>query len=112
MRAACVRFVQMASYDAPGTAARLMAQFAARTGLAPAAAAEQERYLWTDAFAVCNFLELLDRTGDEEYRRCATELIERVHRVLGQFRADDVRTGWISGFDAERGRSHPTAGGL
>ena len=101
----------MASYDAPGIAARLMAQFAARTGLAPAAA-EQERYLWTDAFAVCNFLELLERTGDEEYHRCATELIDRVHRVLGRFRADDVRTGWISGFDEERGRRHPTAGGL
>ncbi len=101
----------MISYDATGIAARLMAQFVARTGLSPAAQ-DQQRYLWTDAFAVCNFLELFERTGDQKYRRFATELIDQVHRGLGRFRADDVRTGWISGCDEESGRLHPTAGGL
>ena len=35
---------------------QIMAQFAAETGLTGACA--PRRYLWTDAFAVCNFLEL------------------------------------------------------
>ena len=93
------------------TVAGLMAAFARRTGLSPAAENPQ-RYLWTDAFAVCNFLELSKRTGDQEYRRCATELIHQVHRVLGRFRRDEGRTGWISGLDEEAGRFHPTSGGL
>jgi hypothetical protein len=88
-----------------------MAAFAQRTGLSPAADNPQ-RYLWTDAFAVCNFLELSERTGDQEYRRCATELIDQVHRVLGCFRVDEGRSGWISGLDEEAGRFHPTSGGL
>ena len=37
-------------------ASRLMAAFAGRTGLVPGIA--PKRYLWTDAFAVCNFLAL------------------------------------------------------
>jgi hypothetical protein len=41
-----------------GAAAQLMSEFATRTGLAPPAQ-DQQRYLWTDAFAVCNFLELV-----------------------------------------------------
>src|SRR5262249_31024527 len=69
-----------------------------------------QRYLWTDAFAVCNFLE--QRTGDQEYRGYATELIDQVHRVLGRFRYDDNRRGWISGLDEQEGRRHPTLGGL
>jgi hypothetical protein len=88
-----------------------MAAFARRTGLSPAAANPQ-RYLWTDAFAVCNFLELFERTGDQEYRRYATELIDQVHSVLGRFRVDEGRTGWISGLDEDGGHCHPTSGGL
>ena len=34
----------------------LMSEFATRTGLSPAAP-DQQRYLWTDAFAICNFLD-------------------------------------------------------
>ena len=97
--------------DAPAIAARLMSEFAERTGLSPGAQ-EQHRYLWTDAFAVCNFLELFERTSDQQYRRCAAELIDQVHSVLGRYRNDDVRHGWISGLDDESGRHHPTAGGL
>jgi len=97
--------------SASAQAARLMAEFARRTGLCPPAR-DHERYLWTDAFAVCNFLELFRRTHDENYRRYATQLIDEVHRVLGRYRDDDMRRGWISGLDEETGRRHPTAGGL
>jgi hypothetical protein len=101
----------MTSEHETATVARLMAAFARRTGLSPAADNPQ-RYLWTDAFAVCNFLELSQRTGDQEYRRYATELIDQVHRVLGRFRFDEERTGWISGLNEETGHCHPTSGGL
>ena len=98
--------------DSPqDTAARLMSEFARRTGLSPAAQ-DPRRYLWTDAFAVRNFLELFQQTADQQYRRYATELIDQVHWVLGQYRGDDVRNGWISGLDNESGRRHPTLGGL
>jgi hypothetical protein len=102
----------MISDDASVVAARLMSEFAMRTGCLSPAAQDQQRYLWTDAFAVCNFLELFERTGDQKYRTSATGLIDQVHRVLGRHRDDDVRSGWISGLDEETGRRHPTAGGL
>jgi hypothetical protein len=92
-------------------AAHLMSAFARRTGLSPPTQ-NPRRYLWTDAFAVCNFLELFKRTGDQEYRRVAAALIEQVHRVLGRYRNDESRTGWISDLDEEAGRCHPTSGGL
>ena len=97
--------------SASAQAARMMAEFAMRTGLGQPAR-DHERYLWTDAFAVCNFLELLRRTHDEKYLRYAMELIDKVHQVLGRYRDDDLRSGWISGLDEEPGRRHPTAGGL
>ena len=61
---------------------------------------------------VCNFIELFVRTGNEFYRQCATDLIDQVHHVLGRYRADDYRHGWISGLDEEAGKRHPTMGGL
>jgi hypothetical protein len=97
--------------NAAAIAARLMSDFATRTGLSPTAE-KPRRYLWTDAFAVCNFLELFAQTGDDQYRRYATELIDQVHRVLGRYRDDDKRSGWISGLDERAGGRHPTAGGL
>ena len=92
-------------------AARLMSEFAARTGLIQRIG-HPRRYLWTDAFAVCNFFELSARTGEERYREYAVLLIDQVHHVLGKYREDDARSGWISGFDEEEGHRHPTAGGL
>jgi hypothetical protein len=89
----------------------IMLEFAARTGLSPAGPSP-DRYLWTDAFAVCNFLGLYRQTGDEQYRRLALLLVEQVHAVLGRHRADDPRKGWISGLDEEEGQRHPTMGGL
>ena len=88
-----------------------MTEFAMRTGLRPPAG-DHERYLWTDAFAVCDFLELFRQKHDEEYLRYATVLIDQVHLALGRYRDDDMRRGWISGLDEETARLHPTAGGL
>ena len=98
--------------SATAIAAQLMSGFARRTGLYPESQEARRRYLWTDAFAVCNFIELFVRTGNEFYRQCATDLIDQVHHVLGRYRADDYRHGWISGLDEEAGKRHPTMGGL
>jgi hypothetical protein len=92
-------------------AEELMLQFADLTGLT-AAGNPPQRYLWTDAFAVCNFLELFRRTQDERYRGLALLLVEQVNHFLGRHREDDPRTGWISGLGAEEGKRHPTLGGL
>ncbi len=88
-----------------------MTEFADLTGLSPAGNVPK-RYLWTDAFAVCNFLELYRQTGDAEYRELALRLVDQVHTILGRHRKDDKRTGWISGLDEEEGTKHPTIGGL
>jgi hypothetical protein len=89
----------------------LMAEFSDSTGLS-AFKKPPRRYLWTDAFAVCNFLELCQRTGDESWRNLALRLVDQVHSILGRHREDDPRTGWISGRTEEEGRRHPTIGGL
>ncbi|MEW6668296.1 MAG: hypothetical protein AB1512_24040 [Thermodesulfobacteriota bacterium] len=93
------------------TVMEIMSDFARLTGLFPE---EQNprRYLWTDAFAVCNYLELYRQTGDGEFRHLALRLVDQVHRHLGRHRGDDGRTGWISGLDEQEGNAHPTAGGL
>jgi hypothetical protein len=91
-------------------AGALMLGYAERTGIGSGVA--KQRYLWTDAFAVCNFIALARDTSEQRYADFALGLIEQVHRVLGRYRADDSRTGWISGLDDEEGESHPTCGGL
>jgi hypothetical protein len=88
----------------------LMEGFAERTGLS--SDAPPARYLWTDAFAVCNLLELHRRTGADGYRELALRLVEQVHGVLGRHRDDDARSGWLSGLDDEERARRPTAGGL
>ena len=93
------------------TVGDIMLEFAGLTGLAPSGEAPR-RYLWTDAFAVCNFLELFRRTHDESYRELALRLVCQVHHVLGRHRDDDPRAGWISGLGDEEGERHPTGGGL
>ncbi|MCM2466842.1 hypothetical protein [Methanoculleus oceani] len=98
--------------DANTTIVRdLMAEFAGLTGLDPPRA-RPRRYLWTDAYAVCNYLELFRRTGDGTYRDLALRLVDQVHHTLGRHRDDDSRTGWISGLPEEEGEAHPTRGGL
>lgn len=91
-------------------AAEIMLRFAENTGLA--GTGKPRRYLWTDAFAVCNFLELHTLTGDPAYRDLGLLLVEQVHRILGRHRDDDGRSGWLSGQAEEEGEVHPTAGGL
>ncbi len=88
-----------------------MLEFARLTGLEPVGTAPR-RYLWTDAFAVCNYLELFRRTQDEAFRERALTLVDQVHHVLGRHRSDDPRSGWISGLDEEEGERHPTRGGV
>src|SRR5688572_18643252 len=87
-----------------------MSAFAERTGID--SAAPQRRYLWTDAFALCNYLALFRHTHAAEWHDVARALIDRVHFVLGRHRPDDERTGWISGLSEAEGEQHPTAGGL
>lgn len=93
------------------TARRIMEEFARNTGLSPAGPVPR-RYLWTDAFAVCNFLCLYEVTGDKKMKELALHLVDQVHEVLGRHRGDDGRKGWISGMGEEEGKLHPTAGGL
>lgn len=88
-----------------------MLRFAQKTGLSPCSSSPV-RYLWTDAYAVCNFLELHRRTNDRDYLRLALDLVEQVHETLGRHREDDKREGWISGLPEREGQLHPTAGGL
>ena len=88
-----------------------MITFADLTGVA-ASGKIPRRYLWTDAFAVCNFLELFRQTHDKTCRELALRLIDQVHHLLGRHRADDPRTGWLSGLNDTDGELHPTQGGL
>lgn len=92
-------------------ATRLMNGFARRSGLLECEIPEQ-RYLWTDAFGVMNYLSLWELTGDEDDLERAVDLVGRVHHTLGRRRADDSRTGWISGLSEEMGERRPTRGGL
>jgi hypothetical protein len=87
-----------------------MAAFAERTGLTSSVPAH--RYLWTDAFAVCNYLGLAAATTDPRYTDLALALVRQVHDVLGRHHPDDPRTGWISGLERGEAEAHPTRGGL
>ena len=91
-------------------ATELMTSFAGRTGLVGQAA--PHRYLWTDAFAVCNLLGLARATEERHYEALALRLVDQVHHVLGTHRPDEPRSGWISGLGAKEGEAHPTRGGL
>ncbi|MGC9977228.1 MAG: hypothetical protein ABSC57_11065 [Syntrophales bacterium] len=90
----------------------IMMEFAHLTSLLSSSRGKPYCYLWTDSFAVCNFLTLYQQTGDEHYKELALRLVDRVHTILGRHREDDPRTGWISGLSEEEGGMHPTKGGL
>jgi hypothetical protein len=89
--------------DEAPVALDLMRRFAQRTGLH--GERTPDRYLWTDAFAVCTFLGL----GEAEP---GLRLVDQVHRTLGRHRPDDPRRGWISGLPDDQAEEHPTQGGL
>ncbi len=92
-------------------AIELMSSFGTRTGLV-GSATPPRRYLWTDAFAVCNFLGLAETSGEARLQELALRLIDQVHHELGRHRADDRRKGWLSGLTGEDAEAHPTRGGL
>ncbi|AEP29421.1 hypothetical protein [Brumicola nitratireducens] len=94
----------------------IMTQYAIDTGLArdPESGAKNppRRYLWTDAFAVCNYLGFYKRHSAPAFLQQALTLVEQVHCVLGKHREDSSKKGWISGLDDVEAKRHPTAGGL
>lgn len=75
-------------------------------------ASRGRRYLWTDAYAVTNYLALANITQEPRWQKAALDLVESVHHVLGRHRPDDARRGWISGLSDHDGERHPTQGGL
>lgn len=91
-------------------AIQLMMEYAASTGLS--GTSPPRRYLWTDAFAVCNYLGIYQQTGHREFLDHAIKLVDEVHHILGRHRHDDQRQGWISGFPEREGELHPTCRGL
>lgn len=90
---------------------QIMLGFAESTGLGDRARHASRRYLWNDAFALCNFLELYVRSKDESWLDLARRLVDQVNQVLGRHCPDAGKTGWISGLKEEEGKQHPTRGG-
>lgn len=89
---------------------QLMETFAERTGLT--GTCTPRRYLWTDAFAVCNYLELYRARANHEFLDLTRKLIDQVHDVLGAYAANDSRSGWLGGMDDRQHRLTPTRAGL
>ncbi|MGM0745482.1 MAG: hypothetical protein ACQETF_09250, partial [Bacteroidota bacterium] len=98
--------------ESAGLAKKLMDDFADKTGINNKDTSSQDRYLWTDAFAVQNFLALSSFFDDDKYKYLARNLIGQVHETLGRFAPEDSRSGWISGLPEEEGQKHPTINGL
>ncbi len=92
-------------------AAFFMKKFAKESGLTKENL-PQKRYLWTDAFGVCNFISLYKKSKDTNYLNLALELVDSVHNILGKFREDEKRRGFISGLSEKDALLHPTIGGL
>lgn len=94
----------------------IMKQFAVATGLLTTGQQHEfnkpRRYLWTDAFAVCNYLTFYHKTGESGFLRQAESLVNQVHETLGRHRSDGVQRGWLSALDDDQARLHPTRGGL
>jgi hypothetical protein len=89
----------------------IMLEFATATGLSDTSR-EPRRYLWTDAFAVCNFLELYRQSNEKRFLQLALKLVDQVHQTLGKHRKDSEHSGWLSGLDEAQAQQHPTLGGL
>ncbi len=97
--------------DYDKAAQSIMREFAADTGLSGNNPFPR-RYLWTDAFAVCNYLGFFDRTGDQAFLDLATTLVDQVHENLAKHRRESGLSGWLSGLPEEEARNHPTCAGL
>ncbi|WP_414470064.1 hypothetical protein [Methanobacterium sp. ACI-7] len=90
---------------------KIMKEFGTITGLEPDNPTPK-RYLWTDSFAVCNYIGLFNENSDKTYLDLALKLVNQVHHTLGKHRNDDPRKGWISGLSDIKGKQNPTKGGL
>jgi len=53
----------------------------------------KSRYLWTDAYGVCNYITLYNETKDTQYLNAAKALIQDVHNTLGKDRVGRHRLG-------------------
>lgn len=93
------------------TARSIMDEFAVSTGLTDNSF-EPRRYLWTDAFAVCNYLQLYRQSGEKKLLQLALKLVDQVHLTLGKHHKDSQHHGWLSGLDDAQAKLHPTRGGL
>ncbi len=89
----------------------IMLKYASSTGIS-GISHRPRRYLWTDAFAVCNYLGLYRHDGEEYFLQLALKLVDKVHQTLGKHRLDSGKRGWLSGLSDEQGLEHPTLGGL
>ena len=85
-------------------AVELMMRFAERTGLT--SARPPRRYLWTDAFAVCNFVALSRVTGEGKYTELALRLVEQVHSPSGAIAPTMLAPAGSAG--SARRRARPT----
>jgi hypothetical protein len=92
----------MQEYSLNPLVREIMEEFTLKTGLDPVKSLPK-RYLWTDAFAVCNFLELQRQNHDQRFLELALRLVDQVHHTLGRHHGDDPRVGWISGLKEEEG---------
>ncbi|XP_057302447.1 uncharacterized protein LOC130636668 isoform X2 [Hydractinia symbiolongicarpus] len=72
----------------------------------------ESRYLWTDAFAVCNYIALYTKYSNKIFLHKALELVDSVHFVLGRYSLQESRKGWISGLTEDDGKLNPTQNGL
>lgn len=106
----------MSPDESIATATGLMGGFARRTGLesgtSDASGGQPRRYLWTDAFATCNFQGLAEAGAAPHFREMALQTVAQVHRELGHHRDDDPRTGWLHGPHGTADAAHPTRSGL
>ena len=93
------------------SAIELMGGFAERTGTT--SDRPQQRYLWTDSFAVCNLLGLARVTGDEQYKQARSEVgraacIRSWGATVAMVRVPGGSAAWSD----REGENHPTHGGL
>ena len=101
--------------DSYRKARAIMQNFAIDTHLTPGlngTTTQARRYLWTDAFAVCNYLSLYRQNAEPIYLQQALSLVTQVHQTLGQYRQDSTDTSWLSGLEDKQAQLHPTIAGL
>ena len=64
------------------TASQILDRYAERTGLT--SDRTPQRYLWTDALAVCTWLGLARATHERRYVDLALRLVDAVHELSGR----------------------------